>query len=354
MRLMLEMNCPHAHIAVVNLSAFDLNLLTVFDAVMRERSVTRAGASIGLSQPAVSHALGRLRYLVGDELFVRTPAGMTPTPRAETLAEPLRNALTELRTALEPVVFEPATSDRRFNLALNNYAAFLIAPRLAAAVSSIAPAVSLTIRPRGTLDLAERLDRGDLDLALGVVEDQGERFATAQLLEDEIVVVMREGHPAGDCDLTAAAFAALEQLEISSSLDDTAFIDRWLGEQGLARRIALRAPFISAAQILVQSDLVTNMSSRVARQLAALHGLRLRRPPYRSPPVRLGMLWHRRLEDQPANRWLRSVVRSATADLCEGSLALGSPLEARRPSSSSHAAPSKPRIAAASALRARR
>src|ERR1700722_3428992 len=117
---MLEMNCQHTHIAVVNLSAFDLNLLTVFDAVMRERSVTRAGASIGLSQQAVSQALGRLRHLVGDELFVRTPAGMIPTPRAEMLAGPLRNALTELRTALEPVVFDPAPSDQRFNLALNN------------------------------------------------------------------------------------------------------------------------------------------------------------------------------------------------------------------------------------------
>jgi DNA-binding transcriptional LysR family regulator len=312
---MLEMNCQNAHIAVVNLSAFDLNLLTVFDAVMRERSVTRAGASIGLSQPAVSHALGRLRYLVGDELFVRTPAGMTPTPRAEMLAAPLRNTLSELRTALEPVVFDPATSDRHFNLALNNYAAFLIAPRLVAAVSSIAPGVSLAIRPRGTLDLAEQLDRGALDLALGIVANPGVRFAMAPLLEDEMVVVMRRGHLAADGDLTAAAFAALEQLEISSSLDDTSFIDGWLEEQGLARRIAFRAPFISAGQILLQSDLVANMSRRVARQLAAVYGLQLRRPPYRSPPVRLDMLWHRRFEDHPAHRWLREVVQSATADL---------------------------------------
>ncbi len=91
----------------MNLAALDLNLLIVFDAVMRERSVTRAGASIGRSQPAVSHALNRLRQLLGDELFVRTPSGMTPTPRAEGLAAPLRNALTELRFALEPAVFYP-------------------------------------------------------------------------------------------------------------------------------------------------------------------------------------------------------------------------------------------------------
>jgi DNA-binding transcriptional LysR family regulator len=299
----------------MNLSAFDLNLLVVFDAVMRERSVTRAGADIGLSQPAVSHALGRLRYLLGDELFVRTPTGMTPTPRAEMLAGPLRDALSGLRLALEPEVFAPTTSDRSFALALNNYAAALIAPPLAAAVSSAAPAVRLELRPRGTLDLVEHLDRGDLDLALGALESPGERFATAPLLEDEIVLVMRQDHPAGRRELCPKAFAALDQLEISSSLDDTRFIDGWLAEQGLARRIALRAPFISSAQILVQSDLVANMSSRVARLLARHHALQVRRPPYPSPRVRLTMLWHRRLDGHPAHQWLRQVVRTVAGEV---------------------------------------
>src|ERR1700724_2749655 len=105
---MLEMHSSNAHMRWVNLSAFDLNLLIVFDAVMRERSVTRAAAGIGLSQPAVSHALGRLRHLLGDELFVRTPTGMTPTPRAEILAGPLRDALSDLRLALEPAAFSAA------------------------------------------------------------------------------------------------------------------------------------------------------------------------------------------------------------------------------------------------------
>jgi DNA-binding transcriptional LysR family regulator len=299
----------------VNLSAFDLNLLIVFDAVMRERSVTRAGADIGLSQPAVSHALGRLRHLLGDELFVRTPTGMTPTPRAEMLAGPLRDALSDLRLALEPAVFAPATSDRRFALALNNYAAALVAPPLAAAVSSAAPAVRLELRPRGTLDLVEHLDRGDLDMALGVFESPGERFATAPLLQDEIVVVMRQDHPAARRKLSAEAFAALDQLEISSSLDDTGFIDRWLGEHGLARRIALRAPFISTAQILVQSDLVANMSRRVALLLARHHALQVRPPPYPSPRVQLTMLWHRRLDGHPAHQWLRQVIRAVAERL---------------------------------------
>src|SRR5580700_8656697 len=112
----------------MNWGAFDLNLLIVFDAVMQERNVTRAGEQIGLSQPAMSHALNRLRYLLDDELFVRTPTGMAPTPRAETLAAPLRSALSEVRLALEPAQFDPATSDRHFTLAVNNYAAALIVP----------------------------------------------------------------------------------------------------------------------------------------------------------------------------------------------------------------------------------
>jgi len=182
-------------------------------------------------------------------------------------------------------------------------------------VSSAAPAVRLDLRPRGTLDLVEHLDRGDLDLTLGVVESPGERFATAPLLEDEIVVVMRQDHPAGRCELSAAAFAALDQLEISSSLDDTRFIDGWLAEQGLSRRITLRAPFISSPQILVQSDLVANMSGRVARLLARRHALQVCRPPYPSPRVRLTMLWHRRLDSHPAHQWLRQVIRAVAEEL---------------------------------------
>jgi DNA-binding transcriptional LysR family regulator len=151
----------------MNWGAFDLNLLIVFDAVMQERSVTRAGSRIGLSQPAMSHALNRLRYMLKDELFVRTPDGMAPTPRAETLAQPLRNALSEMQLALEPTAFDPAASDRRFSLAVNNYAAVVLVPPLVAAVSAAAPAVRLDLRPSGTLDLVERLDRGDLDLTLG-------------------------------------------------------------------------------------------------------------------------------------------------------------------------------------------
>ena len=301
----------------MNWGAFDLNLLIVFDAVMQERSVTRAGSRIGLSQPAMSHALNRLRHMLKDDLFVRTPEGMVPTPRAETLAQPLRNALSEMQLALEPAAFDPGASDRRFALAVSNYAAVVLSPPLVAAVSSAAPAVRLDLRPSGTgsSDIVERLDRGDLDLMLGSMDSPGERFVTAPLLEDPFVMVMRRGHPASRRKLSPAAFAALPHLEISSSREDTGFIDRWLAERGLDRRIALRAPYLSAAAILVQSDMVATLSRRIAQEFVRNHPLQIREPPYDSPRVRTVMLWHRRLDRHPAHRWLRDVILSVTKSL---------------------------------------
>jgi DNA-binding transcriptional LysR family regulator len=253
--------------------------------------------------------------MLKDELFVRTPQGMVPTARTEMLAQPLRNALSEMQLALEPAAFDPAASDRRFAIAVNNYAAVVLAPPLVAAVSAAAPAVYLDMRPSGTLDIADRLDRGDLDLALGSVECPGERFATAQLLEDAFFMVMRRGHSASRGRLSAAAFAALPHFEISSSREDTGFFDSWPGEHGLPRRIALRAPYLSAAPILIQSDLVATLSRRIAQEFVRNHPLELRKPPYDSSRLRTMMLWHRRLDRHPAHRWLRDVILSMTKSL---------------------------------------
>ena len=131
------------------LHAIDLNLLVVFDAIMRERSVTRAGQRLGLSQPAMSHALTRLRHMLKDELFVRSPNGMVPTPRAEQLATPIRIALDGLQQSLEPVQFEPAKATTTFRIAVDNYAAIVLVAPIAAHVARIAPGVTLEFRPSG-------------------------------------------------------------------------------------------------------------------------------------------------------------------------------------------------------------
>ena len=305
---MLEMHSHHIYMLQMNWGAFDLNLLIVFDAVMQERNVTRAGQKIGLSQPAMSHALNRLRYMLKDQLFVRTPEGMVPTPRAEQLAAPLRRALSEMQLALQPESFVAQQADRRFTIAVNNYAAVAVSPTLVAAAADAAPSVQLDLRPSGTLRIVDLLDRGELDLAIGSFADPGERFGLVHLLEDRFVLATGRDHPAEPGDRSPDAIAALAYLEISSSREDTGFIDDWLAEHGLARRIAHRAPYLAVPRILSQSDLVAILCRRVAEAYLRIDKLQLRELPCPSPPVTIGMLWHRRLENQPANTWLRELV----------------------------------------------
>jgi DNA-binding transcriptional LysR family regulator len=294
----------------MNWRAFDLNLLVVFDGLMQERSVTRAGKRLGMSQPALSHALNRLRYLLKDQLFIRTPKGMVPTPRAEQLAVPLRQALTDMQRALEPETFVPAQASRPFSIAINNYAAIVVAAPLVSAVAGAAPLVQLDLRPSGTLDVFDLLDSGDLDLAIGSFDRVGERFATAALLEDEFVAVMRRGHPAGRGRLTASAFGTLRHVDISSSGDDTGFIDRSLATRGSKRHIALRLPYLAAGPVLAKLDVVATLSRRVAEALVRGAALEVRELPFTSPPVRTSLLWHRRLDGHPAHRWLRDLTVS--------------------------------------------
>jgi DNA-binding transcriptional LysR family regulator len=248
-------------------------------------------------------------------LFIRTPDGMVPTPRAEVLALPLRNALSDMQVALEPAAFDPAKSDRRFTLAINNYAAVVLAPPLVAAVTATAPTVQLNLEPSGTMNIIDLLDRGELDLTLGSLAIPGERFAVQPLLEDPFVMVMRRGHPASGRKLNTADFAALPHLGISSTREDTDFVDRWLADRGFVRRIVLRAPFLSAAPILVQSDLVATLSRRVTQDFVRNHPLQIREPPFDPPRMRTVMQWHQRLDGHPAHRWLREMVLSVAKTL---------------------------------------
>jgi DNA-binding transcriptional LysR family regulator len=173
----------------------DLNLLIVFDAIMQDRSLTRAGRRLGLSQPATSHALARLRAALDDELFVRTPQGMQPTLQAEQMAEPVREALRLMQSALAPDVFDPATSTRTFNLLVNNYAARAVVPPLAMRVADHAPSVGPDIKAIGNIDVLDQLDRG-VDVALTQLVDGGERFKCIRILEDDFVALLDKNHPA--------------------------------------------------------------------------------------------------------------------------------------------------------------
>ena len=227
------MQSPNTHIHRMNWGAFDLNLLTVFDAVMEERNVTRAGQKLGLSQPAASHALNRLRHMLKDELFVRAPEGMVPTPRAEELARPLRQALNALHLAVEPHAFDPALAERRFTIAVSNYVAIVVAAPLVRAAAAAAPRVRLDLPSSVALSVNDLLDRGELDLAIGTFPTPGERFGRTRLLTVKFVLMMRAGHPAAAQPLTPEAIAALPFIEFTTSVTDTGFLDDWLAGHGL-------------------------------------------------------------------------------------------------------------------------
>jgi DNA-binding transcriptional LysR family regulator len=290
------------------LGAMDLNLLVVFDAIMRDRSVTRAGQRLGLSQPAMSHALTRLRHMLRDQLFVRSPNGMVPTPRAEELATPIRIALDGLQQSLEPVQFEPSKATTTFRIAVDNYAAIVLVGPIVAHIAKIAPGVTLDFRPSGTLNVLELLDRSELHLAIGPSSVQGERFSRRRLLQDQFVVVHRKGHPAArGQEFPTEKLAALPQLEISSAQFGTDLEDTSPGRSKPALRAAMRAPFLSAAQILATSDLVSVLPLNVAKNMRSHH--LVFHPLSRSPkPIEAAMIWLRRLDNQPAHAWLRDVI----------------------------------------------
>jgi DNA-binding transcriptional LysR family regulator len=303
--------------AGVKLSAIDLNLLVVFDAVMQERSVSKAADRLALSQPALSHALARLRHMLKDDLFVRSPKGMVPTPRADELALPVRRALDELQHSLEPTQFDPSTAARHFRLAVDNYAAIVLVAPLTARLAKAAPDVTLDFRPSGTLDLPDLLDRGQLDLSIGPFTEQGERFSQQHLLTDRFVALLRKNHAAVTRKLTIETFAALPHLDISSSRHETNFIDNALARRKLTRRIAVRAPFLSAVRILARSDAVAVLPQRIARELTGYRPLVVCDLPFVSPEVTAAMTWPRWLDSQPAHRWLRDNVRAAASGLSE-------------------------------------
>jgi DNA-binding transcriptional LysR family regulator len=296
--------------ARLNARMLDFNLLVVFDAVAQERSATRAAARLNMTQPTISHALGRLRGALHDDLFVRTPDGMEPTPFAQRLAAPVRSALNGLRTALDSAAaFDPATTERRFTIGLNNRATLVLAAPLAAAVSAEAPGVSLDLRPSGTLDVTECLDRGELDVAVGGVAAPAERFSDLLLFQDQFAALVRRGHPAsGQEALTIDALGAYPHLVASSTGEETSFVDAELAQHGLTRNVALRAPLLAAPTTLSQSDMIAVVGERTAIAIARVAPLDVLRLPFPSPDLFTAMLWHRRLDDVPAHRWLRRIV----------------------------------------------
>ena len=257
--------------------------------------------------------------MLKDELFVRSPNGMVPTPRAEELATPIRIALDGLQQSLETVQFDPSKATATFRIAVDNYAAIVLVAPIVAQIAKIAPGVKLDFRPSGTLNVLEQLDRSELHLALGPSGVQGERFSRKRLLQDQFVVVHRKGHPAAKAqEFSTEKLATLSQLEISSAQFGADFVDTGPGRSKPGPGSAMRAPFLSAAQILATSDLVSVLPLNVARNMTRSHHLVFRRLSRSPKPIEAAMIWLRRLDNQPAHAWLRDVISRVTSELRDG------------------------------------
>jgi DNA-binding transcriptional LysR family regulator len=296
-------------ITIMNVHDLDLNLLRVFDSVLHERGVTPAAARLGLTQPAVSNALARLRTVFGDALFVRTPRGMDPTPFARELAEPVRQALALLESALaHGPGFDPASSARAFRFYMSDLGQIEFLPPLVERVQRAAPAVRLEAVGLDTEDISDALAAGALDLAMGFLPGLGPPVQRQSLFRDPYLCLMRADHPTIGERLTKKLF-----LEASHALvtyrGGHRVIEEALERAGIARRIALRVPhFTVVPMVLERTDLILTLPARVARVFERRGKLKALPPPMPIPPAEVAVHWHERFEADPGNRWLREQI----------------------------------------------
>lgn len=293
-----------------NINTIDLNLLRLFDAVYRDGTIGRAAQRLGISQPAASHALARLRLSLNDQLFVRSAQGMTPTPRAEQLASPIRRALSYLELGLQSDDFDPTTSKQVFRLALDNCSAVSLTSKIITAVSVAAPSISLNLRPSGTIDVDNMIDTSDLDLFIGRPGENRERFASEELSSDDFVAIHPNRLPAKEAMMTVEELVTIPHLHLSSAGDDTSFLDKWLAEQGLRREIRHSIPLLGCVAVLQTLDALVIMRRPMAEAICK-GGMTIRELPFATPAVSTCMRWHRRVDSQAAHVWLRQTVRLA-------------------------------------------
>ena len=299
----------------MDIRAVDLNLLKAFDALIRERAVTRAAGRIGLSQPAMSHALSRLRSLFADDLFVRTPNHMEPTARAREIAPLVSAAIEHIEAALNlGIGFDPAKSTGVFTAGMAEYAEVALVGRLAEACARQAPNATLRLTPLTGAEAAERLDNGAIDVAVAHLRALPGHLDSIMLLRDPFVLVARRGHPLAAQSLSLEAYAALDHVLVSPRGDTTGAVDRALADFGLKRRIALLvATYLALPAVLASSDLVATVPGRTAQQIAAMAEIEIM-PLAIDLSVHVSMAWHRRATSEPAQAWFRSLLIEAARD----------------------------------------
>ena len=292
------------------LSHLDLNLLRVFDAVAREGHVTRAAARLNLSQPAVSNALARLRAALGDELFLRRPGGVEPTAFAQALAQPVAEALDRIAGSLAATQpFDPGSARRTFPVAMSEYAEAILAPRVLARLAAEAPGCLLAISHADRTNAEALLERGEAMLAVAVLPEPPALYTRIRLLPEAFVTLMRPDHPLLEGTLDLDRFLGVPHLLHSPNGSREGAMDWALRKLGRQRRLGAVVAHLSAVpEILLHTGMIMTLSARLARQMAAAHGLALRDPPVEVRHTRLSLVFHRRMEADAGHAWLRRLI----------------------------------------------
>ncbi len=295
----------------MDLKDVDLNLLVIFQQLLQERRVSAVAANLGLTQPTVSNALNRLRQQLGDELFLRTSKGMEPTAYAMQLAEPIGYALSSIHETLnQRTRFDPASSQRKFNIGMNDIGEIYFLPQLMKMVAAIAPGISFTtIRTTGA-NLADDMEAGRVDLAVGWLPHLKSGFFQRRLFVHEHVCMFRRGHALDQkTALTREAFEAADHVVVSAAGTGHATVDASIEKLGVKRKAVLTVPhFVAVGHILSTTDMIATVPERFARHCVEPFGLTYVGLPLKLPEIGVNLFWHSRFHKEPGNQWLRSFI----------------------------------------------
>ena len=303
----------------VNLSGLDLNLLPALEALLRRRNVTHAAADVGLSQPAMSRALSRLRALLDDPLLVRGHNGLVLTPKAQNLVPRLATAVGELKELFRDQSFDPATEHRTIRIAGSDTQTVLLAPPLMARLSRLAPGVDLRFEPYGP-DLIRRMENNALDFAFALATTELPIGAVSMpLANDRLALVMRRGHPLAARSWSIADYGKVDHVGIALLDDGRSELDGLLAAAGVRRRIALVTPHFTAALAAVAAtDMVTTISEAFARRFAGAFDLVVRPPPFANADLRMTLVWSHVRANDPILVWFRERLREIAEQVYEG------------------------------------
>lgn len=296
---------------------YDLNLLPVFLALMQERNVTRAAERLGITQPALSNALARLREMLQDPLFIRERYGMAPTQKAEELAPEIAAALASLDALiLGQQEFDPAKAERLITLAPNSYVEFVLMPALVARLRAEAPGIRLRFTPYGT-DLAETgVISGATAMVLGRVVDPPDNLVVQHLMDEGLACVVRADHPKVGKRLTKALYERLKHVNVLPPGRLRAGLFQMLERQGLRREVVVSVThFLAVPELIAVTDYCATLPSLICRRLASDPRLKVLPAPVDLGTFPLDMAWHVRYRHDPAHQWLRGVVAEVAREV---------------------------------------